>query len=109
MQLTLAEKGASYQKGLETMFWPRMVTELKEYISKCDICMAYRATPTKEPLLQHEFDGRPWSKIGADLYDLQGRTLLVVVTDYYSNFVEVENIQKLNTGGVTKAIESNVL
>ena len=91
------------RRARETMFWPRMVTELKEYISKCDICMAYRATPTKEPLLQHEFDGRPWSKIGADLCDLQGRTLLVV-TDYYSNFVEVENIQKLNTGGVTKAL-----
>ena len=45
-------------------------------------------TPGKEPILQHEFAARPWSKVGADLCDLQGRTLLVVC-DYYSNFIEV--------------------
>ena len=26
-------------RARESMFWPRMVTKLKEYISKCDMCM----------------------------------------------------------------------
>ena len=42
------------------MFWPRMSVELKEYISKCDICMAHRTMPGKEPLMQHEFAGPRW-------------------------------------------------
>ena len=44
-----------------------MSTELKEYISKCDVCLAHRASPGKEPLLQHEVVEHPWSKISADL------------------------------------------
>ena len=68
------------RRAHESMFWPRMSTELREYISKCDVCMSHRASPGKEPLQQHEFAARPWSKVGADLCDLQGRTLLVVIT-----------------------------
>ena len=66
--------------------------------------MAHRTTPAKEPIQQHEFAARPWSKVGADLCDLQGRTLLVV-SDYYSNFIEVENI-RANTTGVSKALKA---
>ena len=67
--------------------------------------MAHRDTPSKEPLQQHDFVARAWSKVGADLCDLQGRTLLVV-SDYYSNFIEVENISRLNTGGVSKTLKT---
>ena len=87
------------------MFWPRMSSELKEYISKCDLCMAHRSSQGKEPIVQHEFAARPWSKVGTDLCDLQGCTLLVVC-DYYSNFFEVENITKVSTTGVSKALKA---
>ncbi len=93
------------RRARDSMYWPRISTELKEYISKCDICLAHRATPTKEPLLQHEFVARPWSKIGADLCELQGRTVLIVC-DYYSNFVEVERIDKVTSRGVSKALKA---
>ena len=29
-----------------------------------------------------------------------------MVSDYYSNYIEVENIHKANTGGVTKALKA---
>ena len=77
------------RRARETMYWPRMTTELKEYIAKCDVCLAHRASPAKEPLLQCEFSGGPWYKISADLCEMPGRTLLVVC-DYFSNFIEVE-------------------
>ncbi len=76
------------RRARETMYWPRMSSELKEFISKCDVCMAYRNTPTKEPISQHGFAARPWSKLGTDLCDHEGRILLVV-SNYYSNFIEV--------------------
>ena len=82
-----------------------MTTELKEYVAKCDVCMANRASPGKEPLQQHEFVARPWSKVGADLCDHQGRTLLVV-SDYYSNYIEVEKVSNVTTSGVTKALKA---
>ena len=42
------------RRARETLYWSRMSADLKEYISKCDVCLAHRAEPGKEPLLQHE-------------------------------------------------------
>ena len=53
-------------------------------------------TQGKEPIVQHEFLARPWAKVGADLCDFREHTLLVVC-DYYSNFIEVESITKADT------------
>ena len=61
------------RRARESMFWPRMSCELKDYIAKCDICLTHRSMPVREPLNQHEFVARPWSKISADLCDLRTR------------------------------------
>jgi len=92
------------RRARDSMFWPRMTTELKEYISKCDVCLTYRPSPGREPLLQHEVTERPWSKVGIDLCELRGRTLLVVC-DYYSNFIELDSLTKTTTVGVTKPLK----
>ena len=47
--------------------------------------------------------GHPWSKIGADLCEMQGCTLLVVC-DYFRNLIEAERIIKNTTHGVMKAL-----
>ena len=91
------------RRARDIMYWPRMGTQLKDYVSKCDVCTTHRPQQSKEPIQQHEFAARPWSKVGADLCDLKGRTLLVV-SDYYSNYIEVEKISKPNTSGITKAL-----
>ena len=92
------------RRARDAMYWPRMSADLKEYISKCDICLTHRASPGKEPLLQHEVIDRPWAKVGIDLCELNGRILLVVC-DYHSNFIEVEKINQANTAGVSKALK----
>lgn len=93
------------RRARDTMFWPRMTTELREYISKCDICLSHRALQRKEPLLQHDITDRPWAKIGADLCEFNGCTLLVV-GDYYSNYIEVENLHKPTSSGVIKVVKT---
>ena len=35
------------RRARDTLYWPRMTTELMEFISKCDICMAYRSSQSK--------------------------------------------------------------
>ena len=93
------------RRARDIMYWRRTSTQLKDYVSKCDVCMAqsHRPQQSKEPIQQHEFAARPWSKVGADLCELKGHTLLVV-SDYYSNYIEVENISKPNTLDITKAL-----
>ncbi len=92
------------RRAREIMFWPRMTSELKEYISKCDVGMRHRDAPSKEPLQPHDVEARPWAIVGADLCDLNGRTLLVSC-DYFTNFIEVESITNVTTRGVCKAFK----
>ena len=50
----------------DSLYWPRMSTELRQYISKCDVCLAHHTAQTKEPILQHEAVARQCASIGAD-------------------------------------------
>ena len=92
------------RRARKSMYWPRMSSELKEYISKCDVCLAHQSSPPKETLMQHEIIARPWAKVAADLCDSKGRTLLVVC-DYFSGFIEVERLHTTTTTAVSKALK----
>ena len=82
---------ACIRRARESLYWPRMKVVLKEYIQHCDVCLAHRNEQGKEPLAQYNFAARPWSKVAADLCQLEWRTLLVI-SDYYSNFARVTAI-----------------
>ena len=92
------------RRARDSLYWPRMNADLKEYIGKCDICFVHRAVPGRESLLQDEIPERPWAKIRVDLCELKGRTLLVVC-DYYSNFIEVEKIHAATTQRVSRILK----
>ena len=89
------------RRARDTLYWPRMAAELRQYLSKCDICLAHRGRQAIEPLLQHEVVARPWAKVAADLCEIDNRTLLVI-SDYYSNFIEVARLKTVTSRNVIK-------
>ncbi|XP_068704378.1 uncharacterized protein [Montipora foliosa] len=93
-------------RACESLYWPRMTVELKEYIQHCDVCLAHRNEQGKEPLAQHDFAARPWSKVTADLCQLEGRTLLVI-SDYYSNFIKVAHVSN-HSAKHNQRVESSI-
>ena len=90
---------ACIRRARDTLYWPRMTTELKEYVAKCDVCMAHRSEQ------QHEFAAKPWSKVAADLCDLDKRTLLVI-SDYYSNYIEVARVTSVTSRSIIKELKA---
>eukprot|EP00057_Strongylocentrotus_purpuratus_P027755 XP_011682229.1 PREDICTED: uncharacterized protein K02A2.6-like [Strongylocentrotus purpuratus] len=87
------------KRARECLYWPNMNSEVKNYIQRCDVCRAMGTRQQKEPLQQHEVPDRPWAKVGADLFVLDSRNYLVI-TDYYSNFIEVDSLTTTNSAAV---------
>ena len=54
--------------------------------------------------MQHEFVARPWSKVRAGLCIIDNRELLVLF-DYYSNYVEVAHLTKATSSSVIHKIK----
>ncbi|KAK2553575.1 Uncharacterized protein P5673_025066 [Acropora cervicornis] len=54
--------------------------------------------------MQHELIARPWSKVSADLCECNGCSLLVI-SDYYSNFIEVTRLTTTTSQSIIKALK----
>ena len=74
------------------LYWPGMSSEIEDFVSTCEICTKYQGNNRKEPPIPHAVPSRPWSKVGADLFEFQGKYLLILV-DYYSKFIEVAQLK----------------
>ena len=79
------------RRARDVLFWPGMNSRIQDVVSNCSICNRYQRRNTKEPLLSHETPQRPWSRVVADMFELNGKSYLTLV-DYYSGFIEVNLI-----------------
>ena len=79
------------RRAKDTVYWPLMNQEITDYVNQCRVCNTYRPEQCKEPLMPHAVPDRPWAKVGADLFELQGQHYLLLV-DYYSNFFELARL-----------------
>ena len=80
-----------------------MNSDLTDHISKCDICSSYQSNQAREPLLSHKIVDRPWQKIGADVFTLDGTDYLCVV-DYYSSYFEIDGLETKTAKGIAKIL-----
>lgn len=73
----------------DSFFWPGMCKQIEDRVLNCRICLTYRVTLPKEPLISHDIPTIPWYKVGADILFL-GNTMYLLLVDYYSKWVELE-------------------
>ncbi|KAI8511995.1 PREDICTED: uncharacterized protein K02A2.6-like [Branchiostoma belcheri] len=83
----------------DCVYWPGMNAEVKDYVSRCDICQTVGRKQQKETLEPHPIPQRPWERVGTDLFTFQQREYLITV-DYHSNYFEIdmcENVTRAST------------
>ncbi|CAC5412463.1 unnamed protein product [Mytilus coruscus] len=80
------------RRARESLYWPGMNAEVKDFIQRCETCRTFERKQQKETLISHEIPSRPWSKVGIDLMTFQSKNYLVTV-DYYSNYWEVDYLE----------------
>lgn len=79
------------RRARDILYWPQINSEIEDLVSKCGICNKHKPQNTKEPLMPHEVPKRPWAKIGADLFEWNGKDYLLVI-DHYSGYFELAQL-----------------
>ncbi|KAL0166592.1 hypothetical protein M9458_038436, partial [Cirrhinus mrigala] len=83
--------------------WPDN-KDLAKMIENCDTCARERVN-FKETMLPTEFPTRPWSTVGADLFQKDNKHYLVIV-DYFSRFFEVSKLTSTTAEAVIEHFKS---
>lgn len=93
------------RRARDVLYWPGMNAEIEDVVLKCQVCSTYQRSNSKEPMLSYPVPQRPWARVGADLFELNSRNFLVLV-DYYSGFIEVEQLRDTKSEVIIKLCKS---
>ena len=93
------------RRARESVYWPQMNAEVKDFIQKCETCRTFDTNQGKEPLKHHEVPPRPWAKLGLDISTFDQRNYLIV-TDYFSNYFEMDQLDHMTSREVIKRLRA---
>ena len=102
-----AHKGAdsSIRRACVSLFWPGMQAAMREKCLSCGLCAQYLSKRPQEPMKSHDTPTGPWSKISADLFQLDGSNYLVMVY-HYGDFFELDPLSgNTSANSVIQAIK----
>lgn len=72
-------------------------------MSQCAVCNGNKNSNPREPLLPGTLPGRPWEKIGTDLFHYNGAEYLLCV-DYCTKYPEITKLSDMTSQGVITVI-----
>lgn len=87
------------------MWWPGISAEIKNTVMSCQICRELRNTKQKELLISTPLPKRPWKRIAVDLCEHNGHNYLII-SDYYSRFLEILHLPSTTTSHVTQKLKA---
>ena len=103
-----AHQGAdsSIPRARESIYWPGMQAAIRQTCSSCGVRSKYLSERPQEPMQLHTIPSRPWKRVSADLFRLDGSNYLVLV-DHYSNYIELEPLRNTSAVAVIRAMKRN--
>lgn len=103
-----AHQGAdsSIRRARESVYWPGMQAAIRQTCSTCGVCSQYLSERPQEPMQSHAIPSRPWERVSADLFQLNGSNYLVLV-DHYSDYIELEPLKNTSAVAVIRALKRN--
>ena len=95
---------ACLRRARDLIYWPGMSKDIRQHVETCATCAAHSTQQPQETIIHGEAPNRPWQKVGSDLFKWEGREY-IIVTDYYSNFFEMEQIEASTSSAVIKSLK----
>jgi hypothetical protein len=97
--------GKCQRRAKDLVFWLGMSSQIQDMISKCHICCSFQRNNPKQPLIPHESPTQPWEKVGADLFEVNNKTYLIIV-DYYSDYIEIDNVTNITSERIIESLKN---
>ena len=96
--ITMCQGRASY-----SVWWPLITKQIEAMVNKCHTCAKLRPEP-RESLMAMSFPVKqPWSRIGTDLFEIEGKSYIIAV-DYTSRWFEFRELKTTSSGAVIRAL-----
>lgn len=92
-------------RARQCIFWPGITRDIENKVRGCEQCETYKASQSKEPLVQDKRPTRPGEAIARDLFSYGGGEYLII-TDKYSDWSEVYGYQR---GVSTKDVAGDIM
>ncbi|XP_045771856.1 uncharacterized protein K02A2.6-like isoform X2 [Maniola jurtina] len=97
------EKSKNFARGV--VYWPLMSHDIQQCVEHCETCLSHRNANPPEPLMSHKICTFPWEKVGVDYLKFKNQTILVI-EDYYSNYIEIANVSSTGAKALINALKS---
>ena len=106
----------TFREVASRYFWPAMYEEVREYVSKCDVCqLAKGGRPSRQGLLQGRRYSHAYCQICMDLvgpvHQESGSSekYLLVIIDPFTHFVWIELVDAKDAGTIMTAFVNRML
>ena len=90
-------------QSMSSVWWPGVSKAVEAYVKSCPHCQK-TYIPPREPLIILPLPQRPWERVAADLFELDGTQHLVI--DYYSRYPEVIQLHGTTSTTIVNALRS---
>ena len=74
------------------MYWPRINRDIEQLCKNRNLCQELQPQQPRELMRMHKKPGMPWVKLGTDLFEIDGRSFLIIA-DYFSWYPFVKELQ----------------
>lgn len=105
----------TYQRLKGQYYWPKMRSDVYQYVRKCEICLANKSDHRPPPGLMGKCPepSRPWQIISIDLCgplprSAKGYSFILVISDYLTKFVILVPLRQAIASAIVKAMEEQV-
>ena len=86
---------ACFRQARNTLYWPKMQGEIKDYVQQCSVCNEYAHEQQKETMMSHPLPACPWQLVSLDLFSYARQDFLLMV-NHYSDFWEINLLLDLS-------------
>ena len=76
------------------MFWPKIYSDIENYLSICHPCMMYKVKQQAEPL-EYDIPTKPWCSLTLDNFEYKG-SLYKIIYDRFTRFIVVKKCADLS-------------